>query len=124
MCYNELMDKLYSIDYDEILNRLGNDGVNSYMMNNFDNCIIKERGNVDNIEDFDINNNHITLVTIIGDGGIKNDYIMIKKSKLSDKIPSYLLCSFYLYDIHNDNISSVVVNDMDDTLYLKILYTL
>ena len=124
MCYNELMDKLYSIDYDKILNRLGNDGVNSYMMNNFDNCIIKERGNVDNIEDFDINNNHITLVTIIGDDGSKKDYIMIKKSKLSDKIPSYLICSFYLYDIHNDNISSVVVNDMDDTLYLKILYTL
>ena len=124
MCYNELMDKLYSIDYDKILNRLGNDGVNSYMMNNFDNCIIKERGNVDNIEDFDINNNHITLVTIIEDDGSKKDYIMIKKSKLSDKIPSYLICSFYLYDIHNDNISSVIVNDIDDTLYLKILYTL
>ena len=124
MCYNELMDKLYSINYDEILNRLGNDGVNSYMMNNFDNCIIKERGNVYNIEDFDINNNHITLVTIIEDDGSKKDYIMIKKSKLSNKIPSYLIYSFYLYDIHNDNISSVVVNDTDDTLYLKILYTL
>ena len=124
MCHNELMNKLHSLNYDEILNRLGNDGVNSYMMNNFDNCIIKERGNVDNIEDFDINNNHITLVTIIEDDDSKKDYIMIKKSKLSDKIPSYLICSFYLYDIHNDNISSVIVNDMNDTLYLKILYTL
>lgn len=119
MCYNELMDKLYSIDYTEILNRLGNDAVNSYMMNNFDNCIIKERVNVDNIEDFDINNNHVTLVTIIEDDGTKNDYIMIKKSKLSDEIPSYLIISFYLYGISDGRIYSIEVNDTDDILHIK-----
>ena len=124
MCYNELMDKLYSIDYTEILNRLGNDGVNSYIMNGLDTSVIKERTNVDNIEDFDIDNNHITLVTPIEDDGSKNDYILLKKSKLSDEIPSYVTCTIYLYDIHNDNISSMVVNDMDDTFYLKIIYHL
>lgn len=124
MCHNELMNKLHSLDYNEILNRLGNDGVNSYMMNDLDTSVIKERTNVDNIEDFDIDNNRITLVTMIEDDGSKNDYILLKKSKLSDKIPSYVTCTFYLYDINNDNISSMVVNDMDDAFYLKILYYL
>jgi len=118
------MNKLHSLDYNEILNRLGNDGVNSYMINNLDISVIEERTNVDNIEDFDIDNTHITLVTTIEDDGSKNDYILLKKSELSDKIPSYLTCTFYLYDIYNDNISSMVVNDMDDTFYLKILYYL
>lgn len=119
MCYNELINKLHNLDYDEILNRLGNEGVNSYMMNNFDNCIIKERVNVDNVEDFDINNNHITLVTIIEDDGSKNYYVMLKKSKLSDKIPSYLILSFYLYGIHDNRIYSIEINDTDDILYIK-----